>query len=71
MIVPATASHGLFLEHAHVRGGFARVDERGPAAFKKRGNLSRVSGDAAHALKVVECHAFARQERANVTEYSC
>ena len=71
MIVPATASHSLLLEHAHVRGGFARVDERGPAALEQRSNMAGIGGDAAHALKVVECHAFARQERANITEYSC
>ena len=53
VIAPAARADGLLLEHAHVRRGFARVHQRGAAAFKQARHATCVRGDAAHALQVV------------------
>ena len=85
MVVAATANHGILLEQAQARSGFARIDDAGAFVTVRTGDRSVIvvtvdgvhrvhesgghGGDAAHALGEVEGDAFGGKQVTYRTGY--
>ena len=66
MILAATTTDRIFVDHAKPGNGLAGVENSNFRAGYLIDKLARDRGDAAHALQEIEDHAFAGEQHARV-----